>query len=184
MTRYIFLSFFALVAVLLISMASIQSYQMEPPYFLRFDQITFQHSAEIDIEVVSTFPPTEEQLKVFEEDYLAIWAHLNYIHYTNDLKPGKDRFTERFYENLAESYTEPIKGAVERNDISHEVFVQNWSRDGLACHVIDSAAVLNYKLPSGDSLQTQAIIAMALYFQGDNWRLDAMKIIEEKPLKP
>lgn len=184
MTRYIFISFFVLVGILLFSLASLQKVKPEPPYFLRFDERAFNHRTQLNLEVQSSVEPTLEQLNTLEKDLKAIWAHLNYIHESNDLKPGKDRFTERFYQSLAEAYPGQLFGAVKRQDISHQVIVKNWSRDGLACQLIDSAAVIQYRLPSGDSIQTQASIAMALYFQGDNWRLDALKIINEKRLNP
>ncbi|GMQ30597.1 hypothetical protein [Algoriphagus confluentis] len=184
MTRYIFISFFVLVGILLFSLASLQKVKPEPPYFLRFDERAFNHQTQMNLRVESSVEPTDDQLRTLEKDLVAIWAHLNYIYESNDLKPGKDRFTERFYQSLSEAYPGQLSGAVKRQDISHLVIIKNWSRDGLACQLIDSSAVIQYHLPSGDSIQTQASIAMALYFQGDNWRLDALKIINEKPLKP
>lgn len=184
MTRYIFLSFFVLVGILLFAMASLQNVSMEQPYFLQFDKIASQHQPQVTIDVVSSVVPTPEQLEVLEKDFKAIWAHLNYIHSTNDLKPGKDRFTERFYKNLSTEYPGLLPGTVQRKDLGHHLILKNWSRDGLACQLIDSVAVLQYQLPSGDSLFTQATIAMALYYQGDNWRLDALSIQNEQPFNP
>ncbi|MDN3205625.1 hypothetical protein [Algoriphagus sediminis] len=184
MTRYIFISFFVLVGILLFSLATLQKIQPEPPYFLRFDERAFNHQTQLNLEVQSSVEPTPGQLTTLEKDLKAIWAHLNYIYESNYLKPGKDRFTERFYQSLAEAYPGQLSGSVKRQDLSHHVIIKNWSRDGLACQLIDSAAVFQYHLPAGDSIQTEASIAMALYFQGDNWRLDALKIINEKPFNP
>jgi len=184
MTRYIFLVFFLLVGIVLFSRTSLQKKIEEVPYFLRFDELASQHQAEIKTNILASFPPSEEQVKILEKDYLAIWAHLNQLYETNDLRPRKERFTEKFYQSLAKTYQGNISGAVQREDLSHQLYVINWSRDGLACQLVDSAVVLNYKFPQGATQSTQAVIAMVLHFQGDNWRLDGLKIIEEKPLNP
>ena len=184
MIRYIFLAFFGLVGIVLFSMASLQKVKIEPPYFLQVDERAIHHQTHLSLNVQSSVVPTPEQLNALEKDFKAIWAHLNYVYETNDLKPGKERFTERFYKSLAESYSGHLQGKVQRQDLSHHIILKNWSRDGLACQLIDSAAVFQYVLPSGDSIQTQASVAMALYFQGDNWRLDALKIFDEAPFNP
>ncbi|WP_026951443.1 hypothetical protein [Algoriphagus mannitolivorans] len=183
MTRYLFILFYLLVGVLLFSLAKLQIRRDEVPYFLRFDSIAAAHEADIEINVEASFPPNEQQLEVLKKDYLALWAHLNAIYETNDLKPSKDRFTERIYSNLAIAYPGKTTGLGQRKDLNHKLLIQNWSRDGLACQMIDSLQFA-YLLPDSAQYQTDAVLALSLVYQGDNWRLDGIKFIDEKPLSP
>ena len=183
MTRYLFILFYLLIGVLLFSMARIQKKNDEVPYFLRFDTIAAAHEAEIKVNVAASFPPNEQQVEVFKKDYLAIWAHLNTIYSSNELKPSKDRLTERIYSTMAIAYPGPASDLGQRKDFNHRLTIQNWSRDGLACQVIDTLQFA-YLMPDSTQFTTEAVLGMSLVFQGDNWRLDGIKFIHEKPLTP
>ena len=183
MTRFLFLAFFLLVGVLLFSLAKLQQRSEEVPYFLRFDEIAAAHQADIDVKVNASFPPNEQQVYLLKKDYLALWAHLNAIYATNDLKPSKDRLTERIYSTMAIAYPGTSSGLSHRKDLNHKLTIQNWSRDGLACQVIDSLQ-FEYLMPDSTHYKTDAVLALSLVYQGDNWRLDGIKFIHEKPFSP
>ncbi|SIN66105.1 hypothetical protein [Algoriphagus halophilus] len=178
MTRWIFLGFLIIVGTLLASMARLQEKNDDIPYFLRYDSLAANSNPIIELEVISTQVPTEEQLEKLKQDYAAIWAHLNQLYQYPNPKPSKERFTERFYLHLAKNYQEGISGSIQRKDISHSIQIQTWSRDGLSCNILDQSAEFNLTFPDG-STETQTFkIALSLLFQGDNWRLDAIRFID------
>lgn len=182
MIRYLIPSFCILVSLLLFSRLQLQPKQQEIPYFLNYDQLAADHQSNIEVHVHAARKPNEAQVKQVLQDYDAIWAHLNYLYWKDDLLPGRERFTEQFYKNLASNYRAGGTGEIQRNDLRHDLHIINWSRDGLACHLIDSAAVLEYQFPNGILRYTEAKVAFSLVFQGDNWRVDALRFLEEKDL--
>ena len=183
MTRWIFLGFLLIVGFLLITMARIRQTNDAVPYFLRYDSLAMNSNPSLEIKVESVYTPTEQQLVKLEQDYKAIWAHLNYLYQHPDPTPSKDRFTERFYINLAENYKEGQPGAVQRKDVSHSLLIKTWSRDGLSCNLLDSLAEFSYTFPDGTTQNSTGLIAVSLLFEGDNWRLDAIRFIDETPKK-
>ncbi|MFC5624360.1 hypothetical protein [Algoriphagus winogradskyi] len=184
MTRWIFLGFLLIVGALLISMSRLQVKNDDVPYFLRYDSIAANSNPQIDLEIESVIVPSEQQIEKLLEDYAAIWAHLNELYQHSNPKPNKERFTERFYVNLAENYQEGPPGPIRRTNLSHAIQIKTWSKDGLACNILDSLAVFQYRFPDNTSQTSEAKIAVSLLFQGDNWRLDAIRFIEEKTTTP
>ena len=178
MTRWIFLGFLMIVGILLASMARLQEKNDDIPYFLRYDSLAANSNPIIELEVVSTQVPTEEQLEKLKKDYAAIWAHLNQLYQYPNPKPSKERFTERFYLHLAKNYQEGASGSIQRKDISHSIQVQTWSRDGLSCNILDQRAEFNLTFPDGSTETQTSKIALSLLFQGDNWRLNAIRFID------
>ncbi|WP_339876630.1 hypothetical protein [uncultured Algoriphagus sp.] len=179
MTRWIFLGFLFIVGFLLITMARIKNTNDQVPYFLRYDSLAINSDPAVDLKVKSNYIPTEQQLEKLQNDYAAIWAHLNYLYQHPNPEPSKERFTEHFYLNLANNYKEGQLGAIERKDLSHSLIIKTWSRDGLSCNLVDSLAKFSYRFPDGSIETSSATIAVSLLFQGDNWRLDAIRFIDE-----
>ncbi|WP_296703384.1 hypothetical protein [Algoriphagus sp.] len=180
MTRWIFLGFLLIVGILLVSLSRLQVKNDDVPYFLRYDSLAANSNPIIEVKIESVYPPNEQQIEKLKEDYAAIWAHLNQVYQYPNPKPSKERFTERFYMNLADNFENGISGSIQRLDLTHNLIIKTWSRDGLSCNLIDDPAELEYRFPDG-TIQTHASkIAVSLLFQGDNWRLDAIRFIEEK----
>ncbi|WP_339864825.1 hypothetical protein [uncultured Algoriphagus sp.] len=184
MTRWIFLGFLLIVGFLLITMARIRHTDDVIPYFLRYDSLAMNSNPSLEIKIQSVYTPTEQQLEKLEQDYKAIWAHLNHLYQHPNPTPSKDRFTERFYLKLAENYTNGQPGSIQRNDLSHSISIKTWSRDGLSCNLLDSLAEFSYTFPDGSTQITSSQIAVSLLFQGDNWRLDAIRFIDETTKNP
>ena len=180
MTRWIFLGFLLIVGILLASLAKVKKKNDDIPYFLRYDSLAANSNPKIDLEVESSIVPTEPQLEKLVEDYAAIWAHLNQLYQHPNPKPSKERFTERFYLHLANNYIAGPSSSIQRKDISHEIHIKTWSRDGLSCNILDENAQFSFELPDGSLQTTTSTIAVSLLFQGDNWRLDAIRFIDEK----
>ncbi|MBB6324724.1 hypothetical protein FHS59_000339 [Algoriphagus iocasae] len=178
MTRWIFLGFLLIVGVLLASMARLQEKNDDIPYFLRYDSLAANSNPAIQLEVVSTEIPTEEQLEKLKKDYAAIWAHLNELYQHPNPKPSKERLTERFYLHLAKNYKEGPSGTIKRKNLSHSLQVQTWSRDGLSCNILDQEAQFSLEFPDGTTENFTSKIAISLLLQGDNWRLDGIRFID------
>jgi hypothetical protein len=179
MTRWIFLGFLLIVGVLLITMSRLQVKNADVPYFLRYDSLAANSNPKIEVKIESIYIPSEQQTEKLLEDYSAIWAHLNELYQHPNPKPSKERFTERFYLNLAENYEEGPPSSIKRKNLSHSISVKTWSRDGLSCNLLDSLAEFKYEFPDGSVQTTTTSIALTLLFQGDNWRLDAIRFIDE-----
>jgi hypothetical protein len=180
MTRWIYLGFLCIVGILLFSMARLQEKNDEVPYFLRYDSLAANSNPKIDLIVESSIEPTEQQLEKLVKDYAAIWAHLNQLYQHPNPKPSKERFTERFYLHLANNYIAGPSSSIQRKDLSHFIHIKTWSKDGLSCNILDENAQFSFKLPDGSVQTTASTIAISLLFQGDNWRLDAIRFIDEK----
>ncbi|MEN2281456.1 hypothetical protein AAGF08_04900 [Algoriphagus sp. SE2] len=180
MTRWIFLGFLLIVGVLLVSMARVQKKNDEIPYFLRYDSLAANANPRIELKVESSIDPSEEQLEKLVTDYAAIWAHLNRLFQDPDPKPSKERLTERFYLHLANNYVDGPSSSIKRKDLSHFIQIKTWSKDGLSCNILDQNAEFSFEFPDGTIQKTNYSIAVSLLFQGDNWRLDAIRFIEEK----
>jgi hypothetical protein len=179
MTRWIFIAFFGTAFSLLFSLAYFKEKEDFVPYFLRYDHLSEAHSSEIKVNLPSKIQPSEYLVKGLTKDYDAIWAHLNYLYGTNDVHPIKEWVTERFYLTLVDDYQGTFFPEIRRSDLSHNIYIHNWSQDGLVCHLVDSAAVLQYEFPDGKISKSKAQIAVTLLFQGDNWRLDALNVFNE-----
>jgi hypothetical protein len=182
MMRILFILFVALLAGYLYLQGRVQYRESELPVFLRTDPIALSHSSQMSISVHSLHQPEPKELEVLSKDYGNLWAHLNHAYATNDISSGKEYYTEDWYKQLCNHAEDTPPVSIIRKDIEHHLHIKNWSPDGLACAVIDSNVVLSYEFPDKSVKNTLANIAVILLFQGDHWRLDAMRIIEEKEI--
>lgn len=149
----------------------------ELPVFLRIDTIAKSHQTKINTTISSYYKPTNFQLQQFENDYSAIWSHLNYVYNTGDVEKGKEYFTEDWFKMINLEYKNKFNLEIIRSDELHNVHIVNWSFDGLVCNVIDSNIVIKFYNKQELFDSTKANIAMALLFQGDHWRIEAMKYL-------
>lgn len=149
------------------------------PIFLVHDEIAKNHQTKIKISVESAHQPNEYQLAVLKSDYANIWAHLNHLYQTNEVEVGKEYYTEDWYKQICANYEKSVKNPIQRIDLSHELHIKTWATDALICTAIDSNVVFNNTYPNQKTKQTLANIAVVLHFQGDHWRIDALKILTE-----
>jgi len=180
MLRFLFLLFIALLISFVVSKGRSISHSPEKPIFLKADRISQNHSTQIEISINSLIHPDSIDLIRLKNDYSNIWAHMNHLYATNDIIKGKEYYTERWFKQIAKHYENAHKTIVIREDIQHELQIENWSSDGLACIATDRNVILNYYYPNQTSQSTRANILIVLLFQGDHWRIDAMKILNEE----
>jgi hypothetical protein len=150
----------------------------EKPFFLIDDLIAKNHHTKIDINIISKYHPNDEQLAVLKADYSNIWAHLNNLYQTNQVEAGKEYYTEDWFKQVCTNYEKPIKNPIQRIDISHELILKNWATDALVCTALDKVIFIK-RYPDQKTTQTIANIGIVLHFQGDHWRIDAMRILNE-----
>lgn len=146
------------------------------PFFLIEDHIANTHQTEINLKCRSILKPDSIPLLNFKKDYSKLWAHLNHLYETNDVEAGKEYYTEDFFKQINLQYEKPLASPIRRTDLRHELNIENWSDDGLVCTVTDSNLVMLYTYPDGCQKYRTLEVAMALLFQGDHWRIDALKI--------
>jgi hypothetical protein len=180
MMRISFILFLILAAGYLFLQGRVNQRTDTLPVFLQHDQIVSNHTAEIDISVHSLIEPDSTDLKKFQEDYIGLWAHLNHLYSTNDVVAGKEYYSEDWFKQLCDNYQGVNETKVIRRDIEHHLHIINWSADALVCTAIDSNVLITYQYPDNRIQTKTATIALALIYQGDHWRLDAMRILEEK----
>lgn len=154
----------------------------EMPIFLSTDEITSAHQTKINISLHSIYRPDSTQLETLEKDYGNIWAHLNQLYATNDVEAGKEYYTEDWFKQINHHYNEPVSIVINRTDEQHELHIINWAWDNLVCSAIDSNVVLKYTYPDQSIHITKANLAIVLLYQGDHWRLDAIRLINEVPI--
>lgn len=160
-----------------------RSTSQELPLFIREDKIIQDHETHIDIEIISKYKPDSFQLIDLKLDYKNLWAHFNHIYETNDILAGKEYYTEAWMRQLTRNDEGNIEATgIKRRDIKHSLIIHNWSADGLVCTAIDSNVELVYTYPDGITQVKQAKIALILLYQGDHWRVDAMRVINEFPI--
>lgn len=177
--RFLFILFVALVSGFLLLEVSGSGRDTEKPVFLRIDELARNHHTKIDLEVHAPYRPTDIELTRLKEDYGNIWAHLNHLYATNDVEQGKEYYTEAWFQHLCRHYSGPRKPLVTRTDLYHKLLIQNWANDGLVCTAIDSNIVLQYQYPDLLTQASTAHIALVLLYQGDHWRIDAIRVLDE-----
>jgi hypothetical protein len=182
MMRILFLLLIALLSGYFYLQGKVNQRIDELPSFLRTDAIANGHQTQIGASFHSNYLPTENQSNQLIEDYSNLWAHLNHLYATNDVTVGKEYYTEAWFKQLCQHYDGVQEPLIIRTDVQHQLHVMNWSKDGLVCNVIDSNVVFNYEFPDNINKKTMATIALALLYQGDHWRLDAFRIINEKEI--
>lgn len=156
----------------------------ELPVFLKNDTIAERHTTLINMQVSSLIKPDSLQQLSLKKDYCNLWAHLNYLYSTNNVEAGKEYYTEEWFKQLSRNYTSNITLPVSRVDEVHNIYIKNWADDGLVCTVVDSNAIFKYNYAAGISKTIIANLAMVLLYQGDHWRIDALRILNEKNLTP
>ncbi|MES2849022.1 MAG: hypothetical protein V4685_08200 [Bacteroidota bacterium] len=182
MLRIIFISVIVLAAGLLFLQGRLLERSNDKPVFLTTDKIADAHHTKIDVSVQSVYKPDSIQVETLKKDYSNLWAHLNHLFATNEVEKGKEYYTEPWFRQLCSHYKNVIElTGIVRKDVSHQLVIQNWSSDGLVCTAIDSSVVFKYTYPNKSSSSTKAKIAVVMLYQGDHWRIDAIKIIEELP---
>lgn len=155
----------------------------DKPVFLRTDTIARAHNTQITIRLhTSRHRPSDVQLDALKTDYANLWAHLNHLYATNEVETGKEYYTEGWFKQICRHYRGKQPSVGSRSDLRHDLHLQNWSSDGLVCTAIDSNVVLTYHLRHQPALTTRATIAVALLYQGDHWRIDAMRVLQESTI--
>jgi hypothetical protein len=173
-----------MVVMLLFLQSKIMQRNEEQPLFLREDIIADSHQTNITVKAHSLYLPTDAQTNNLAIDYANLWAHLNNLYATNNVEAGKEYYTEDWFKQICRHYNGIVKTSIKRTDVKHELHIINWSSDGLICTAIDSNVVFNYQYFDGTEKNTRADIAVVLLFQGDRWRLDGIRIINENKFIP
>lgn len=173
--RFLSFGLLVLVAAYLLVQGRLHERSGEKPVFLRTDAIALAHQVKMEVGVHSLFRPDSAQLSVLKKDYAALWAHLNHLYQTNDVEAGKEYYTEEWFRQLVRHNAATAAG-VRRTDLAHRLHIQNWADDGLVCAATDTV-VLQYHTPNAPPKTVQANLALVLLFQGDHWRLDALRVV-------
>ncbi len=175
MLRYFFLLLLVLSISLLFLNGRLQSTNSEIPVFLKYDTIANEHHSKFEVKVNASIPPNKQQLEDFIDDYSHIWGHLNYLYATNDVIAGKEYYSEDWFKQVCLQYKKKQNPIIQRSDLSHQVTIQNWAWDGLVCTITDIVK-LGYIFPNKNTSIKYLNIAMVLLYQGDHWRIDAIKV--------
>jgi hypothetical protein len=184
MLRILFISLIVLLLGYFFLQGRLNERNGEKPVFLRTDEIALNHQTKIQTTVHSIYIPDSLQLESLQKDYSNIWAHLNHLYATNDVEAGKEYYTEDWFKQIVHHYNGAQQPLLTRTDEQHELHIQNWAWDGLVCTAIDSNVVLKTIYPDKTIQHTKANIAVVLLFQGDHWRIDALRLISESAIKP
>lgn len=154
----------------------------EKPVFLRHDEIADAHQTKIDIAVHSFYKPDTIQLEAFKKDYSNLWAHLNHLYETNDVEAGKEYYTEDWFKQINHHFNGAVQTDIKRSDEQHELHIENWAWDGLVCTVSDRNVIFHYHYHDKSIKATRANLELVLLYQGDHWRIDALRLVNETPL--
>ena len=179
MLRILFTSLILLMAGYVFLQSRLNQRSDEKPVFLRTDTIAQAHQTSMAVCVESPYKPSAEQVAALTTDYADLWAHLNHLYSTNDVEAGKEYYTEAWFAQLCRHYAGVQLTNISRHDERHELHLQNWSTDGLVCTALDSNVVLTYRYPDQSTRTTRANLAVSLLFQGDHWRVDALRVLNE-----
>jgi hypothetical protein len=174
MLRLLFISLVAIVAVFLLLQGRLNKRSDELPVFLRTDSIADAHETKIDIQVHSIYQPDSFQMAMLKKDYSGIWAHLNCLYHTNNIEAGKEYYTEDFFKQINHHYSGNVQSVITRTDVQHSLHIENWAWDGLVCTVTDSIQ-FSCKYADNTRRNTMANVAVVLLYQGDHWRIDAIR---------
>ncbi|MBB5634973.1 hypothetical protein HDE68_000858 [Pedobacter cryoconitis] len=168
----------AVIVLFLFLKGDLQERKGELPVFMKTDEISRLHQSKININIKATYRPSNFNLKKLKEDYNNLWAHLNHLYQTNDVEAGKEYYTENWFKFICNNRQTPKSTVNIRTDSIHHLNILNWSSDQLVCTAIDSNIILKYEKPER---REKVTIAFVLLFQGDHWRLDALRIINIQP---
>lgn len=182
MLRILFISLIVLILGFFFLQGKLNVSNGVKPAFLVTDKIALNHHTTIQTSVHSLYKPDSLELLKLKTDYSNIWAHLNHLYATNDVEAGKEYYTEEWFKQLVRHYNAIQQPLITRTDEQHELHIQNWASDALICTAIDSNVVLHYNYPNNIKKTYKVNLAVVLLFEGDNWRIDAIRIIDETPL--
>ena len=181
MTKYLVHIFFIVVATLAVVVFVSRQKSTVLPTFIKTDEIAVKHESKIVLaEPTTRIVPSKEAQAQFKLDYNNIWAHLNHLYSTNNVEEGKEYYTEDFFKSICKNRAVLPVPRINREDKSHNIVLQSWSWDGLVCVGVDTSLIFKYTIQNKKSYYTKAKVAFALLFQGDHWRIDGIKFIEEK----
>lgn len=167
-----------LVLILISLKIDVNERSNELPVFLKEDTLAISNNAEIKIKINSMFEPDSATLIAFEKDYKAIWAHLNHLWAYNDVTAGKEYYTENWFKQICKGDNNSWEAPkLLRKDKEHNLHIINWAHDNLVCAAVDSNAVFEYYDKNTRILQKKYNIALVLLYQGDHWRIDALKFL-------
>ncbi|WP_286753429.1 MULTISPECIES: hypothetical protein [Sphingobacterium] len=155
-----------------------------PSFMTKDDVVENRNKPTINMIIRSRIAPPKASLSKLALDYSKIWAHLNYLFETNDVTTGKEFYTEDWFKFLSRRHPPLSKSVLSREDLSHNLIISSWSNDNLICIATDSAVLLNYHIEENKVKSELVTVAVVLLFQGDNWRLDGLKVIESKIVNP
>lgn len=147
------------------------------PVFLRMDTLAQVHQTSIRTTVHALHQPDSAALAVLTKDYADLWAHLNHLYTTNDVERGKEYYTEEWFRQINRHSRGMVATGIRRDDLRHDLHIVNWAWDGLICAAIDSNIVFRYTLPGQRVFTDTSHLAVVLVFQGDHWRLDALRVL-------
>jgi len=183
MMRLLFIVLIGITAALLFLQGRLNDRNGEKPVFLRHDEIAAAHQTEIEISIHSIYSPDAVQLEALKKDYSNLWAHLNHLYETNDVEAGKEYYTEDWFRQINRHYNGVIHSAIKRRDLQHEMHIENWAWDGLVCSITDSNVVFQYIYPDKSIKTSKANLKLVLLYQGDHWRIDALRIVFETEVR-
>ena len=116
-----------------------------------------------------------DRIEKIKKDYLFIWSALDLIHNTNDINESKKYCTEEFYKQLSTNYFPVPNIRFHRTSLTHHLSIMAISPDGLICSIIDSNLLIKYLTPTFYYFDT-INVAVILFYQGENWRIDALQV--------
>ncbi len=180
MAKYLVHIFFVVLAILAVVVFVSRQETTVLPTFVKTDEIADVHTSKVKLTAETIVDISEEAQEQFKADYSNLWAHLNHLYSTNDVERGKEYYTEDFFKSICKNKHLLQAPNIIREDISHDVVLQSWSWDALVCVGVDTQVILKYIVKDKEPYYTKSKVAFALLFQGDHWRIDGMKFIEEK----
>lgn len=182
MMRVLFIALLGIILTFLFLQGIVNEQKGEKPAFLRHDIIAEVHQTKIKVNIHSIYKPDSVQLETLIKDYGNLWAHLNHLYETNDVEAGKEYYTEDWFKQINHHYNGIQQPSCKRSDEQHELHIENWAWDALVCAVSDSNVIFHYQYPDNTLKTTKANLELVLLFQGDHWRIDALRVISETPL--
>ena len=177
--RILFITFIGILATFLFLQGRLNERNGEKPVFLRHDKIADAHHTTINVTVHSMYKPDSVQLEALKKDYSNLWAHLNHLYETNDVEAGKEYYTEEWFKQINHHYIGTVSPTIKRSDVQHELHIENWAWDGLVCTLSDSNLIFHYQYPDKTTRKSRANLEMVLLYQGDHWRIDALRLKNE-----
>ncbi len=174
---YTFLT--SLLVAIAVSKIIANSEKSELPSYIINDDIALNHHTKINFDIQSQVKPSPVGQEQLLNDYKNIWAHLNHLYTTNEVSAGKKYYTEEFFDALCRQFQKSPQW-VQRHDREHHLILTHYSRNGLLAILHDSLVILEYDFPNQQKRIEKVEVAIALIYQGEHWRLDALNI---KPIK-